>query len=80
MLQKHYLPENENTNEQQRQTKQIDKKNPARHLCTHLRQAKMPSRGQMWLLQDLSQGGGDHCRQRLQKFLADLIIARKTQR
>lgn len=25
-------------------------------------------------------GGGDHCRQRLQKFLADLIIARKTQR
>ncbi len=40
--------------------------------------AKMPSSGQMWLLQDLI-WGGCWSLQRLQKFLADLIVARKTQ-
>lgn len=41
--------------------------------------AKMPSSGQMGLLHDLSRRGEkDHCRD-CKQFLADLIIARKTQ-
>lgn len=75
----HYLPENKHTNEQQRQTKQIEKKKSCQAFMYTFKTAKMPSSGQMGLLQDLNRRGEkDHCRD-CKQFLADLIIARKTQ-